>query len=200
MITIQEESEKAYTTKDVSDYLNIGTSTLRKWCISLEENGYMFSRVEHNKRLFIERDLIALRQLKTLIQEEHFSLTNASKVIISRHIGKASESRTPGVLQNHSDNTRSLPVLIEALTEQIEQQNETMKKYESYIENQHEFNQTLMNRLEKRDKYIEERIEERDKRLLETLKSKQEEKKKGFFSQIFKKQKYRERDGHDRLL
>jgi hypothetical protein len=60
---------KSYTTSEVSTTLGIGDSTLRKWCLSLEKNGYQFIRNEQNKHLFVERNLVVLRHFQKLVQE-----------------------------------------------------------------------------------------------------------------------------------
>lgn len=42
--------EKAYTPKEIILTLDIGDSTLRKWCLALEKKGYLFIRNDQNKR------------------------------------------------------------------------------------------------------------------------------------------------------
>ncbi|WP_100408479.1 DUF3967 domain-containing protein [Bacillus solitudinis] len=187
--------DKAYTTKEISDYLDIGTSTLRKWCIALEENGYEFLRTDNNRRLFFERDLIGLKYFKKLVKVENFSLENAAKTVTSKHRGEASETRTPSVLQENSDEQRSLTRSEETLQQLLEH----MKKQDEHIEKQESFNKELLKRLEERDRYIEERLNERDSKLVESLRDVQETKrmiaaareeqdnKKGFFSRLFGK-------------
>lgn len=195
---MMQEQEKAYTTKEISDHLEIGTSTLRKWCLALEENGYKFSRTESNKRLFVDRDLVALKYFKKLVQGENFSLGNASKVIASKYTSKASETRTPTVLQENDDEQHSL----RRSDEMIQQLIEHMKKQDEHIERQERFNQELLERLDKQQTYIEERLNERDKTLVQSLREVQETKKliaaareeqkieannKGFFAKLFGK-------------
>ncbi|MBP3953630.1 DUF3967 domain-containing protein [Bacillus suaedae] len=189
---MEEYNEKAYSTKEISEHLEIGTSTLRKWCLSLEENGYDFARTEGNKRLFVEGDLVSLKYFKRLVQDERFSMENASKVIISRHSSKASESRTPSVLPQDDENKRSN----ERSDEMIQQLLEHMKKQEERMEQQEKFNKELLERLDRQQTYIEERLNERDNTLIQSLRevqetkqliaaAKEEENKKGFFARIF---------------
>lgn len=183
------EQEKAYTTKEVSDHLEIGTSTLRKWCLSLEENGYLFSRTESNKRLFVERDLLALKYFKKLVQGENFSLGNASKIITSRYKEETSETRTPSVLREDEKEDRS-----------VMRSEEVINKLMHHIEKQEKFNMELMERFDKQQQYIEERLEDRDNKLMQSIREVQETKKliasakeehdqeknnKGFFAKLF---------------
>lgn len=190
-----DKFEKAYTTKEVSLTLDIGTSTLRKWCLSLEENGYPFARTESNKRLFVENDLVALKHYKVLLQEHNFTLENAAMIVISKFCNKASETRTPSVLQENEEKERSSTRSDERIDQLIE-----------YAERQEQFNKRLIERLdtqqkhiEKQQLYIEERLKERDEKLMESLRTfqdtKQEmlqiaaakEEKKSFFARLFGK-------------
>jgi len=179
---MSESIERAYTTKEISLTINIGTSTLRKWCLALEEQGYKFSRTETNKRLFIERDLVALKYFQKLVQGENFSLENAAKVVTSKYEGKASESRTPSVLQSNDEDERSLMRSLESLEKKVNNQNELIK--------------TLVAKMDQQQLYIEERLNKRDEMLLKTLNESMETRrllaaaqneKKGFLSRLFKK-------------
>ncbi|WP_407819317.1 hypothetical protein [Priestia megaterium] len=46
------ENERAYWNHEVAEQLDIGTSTLRKWCLELEENEYVFTKGEQESQLF----------------------------------------------------------------------------------------------------------------------------------------------------
>lgn len=188
------EHEKAYTTKEVSLTLDIGQSTLRKWCLSLEENGYAFIRTDSNKRLFVEKDLVALKHYRSLIKEHNFTLENASMIIISRFNTEASKDRTPSVLSESEDEKRS-----------NKRSDEKIERLLEYAERQERFNKQLIDRLdtqqkyiEKQQAYIEERLKERDENLIQSLRSvqetkqallqiaaqKEDEKKKSFWDKI----------------
>ncbi|MCM3732990.1 MerR family transcriptional regulator [Fictibacillus nanhaiensis] len=156
---------KAYVTNELSKILNIGTSTLRKWCLALEKNDYEFMRTDQNKRLYVERDVIALRHFQALVQQNNMSLENAALIVSSKFNKDRSSTGTPSVLQNNEENKRSSersePVL-EQLVEHIKMQQE-------YIERQEQFNKELLTRLDKQQKYIEERLNERDKALTSSI-------------------------------
>lgn len=173
---MDETIEKAYTTKEISLTLDIGTSTLRKWCLALEENGYFFARTDSHRRLFIDRDLVALRYFQKLVQGENFSLDNAAKVIASKYKTEASESRTPSVpLEDERYFERSYVEDIEELKELITNQSEVMTK-------QNELIKDLVTRIDQQQKYIDEklarqdeRLTKRDELLLEAIKESQSE-------------------------
>jgi DNA-binding transcriptional MerR regulator len=169
--------EKAYTTKEVSITLDIGDSTLRKWCLSLEKNGYNFIRNDQNKRLYTDRDLVALRHFQMLVQQNNFPMENASLVVASRFQGEASESGTGIVLQNNEENIRSTK-RYEALEKKLDEQQELIK--------------ALIKRLEERDEQRDQMLMQHMREIQETkqllLSSKEEEDKdKGFFARLFGK-------------
>lgn len=46
----EQHTERAYWGKDVAKQLGIGRSTLTKWCLALESQGYPLVRGENNSR------------------------------------------------------------------------------------------------------------------------------------------------------
>ncbi|MCM3034323.1 hypothetical protein M3600_28405, partial [Niallia sp. MER 6] len=90
--------EKAYSTKDLSLALAIGDSTLRKWCLALEKNGYSFIRNEQKNRVFIESDIVILKHFQGLVKQHNMQLDNASKLVIDRFGKGAFDTRTDVVL------------------------------------------------------------------------------------------------------
>lgn len=188
-----DSPERAYTTKEISLTLDIGTSTLRKWCIALEENGYQFIRNEQNGRSFIESDLIALKHFKHLVQKENFKLDNAAKIVTSKYNGRALPIESPPVLpepkESERDNERSNELLEELL--------ERANKQEEFNQEIVRFNRELMQRLDDQQNYIEERLNKRDEMLMQSLKEsmetrkliaaakEEEERKKGFWARLF---------------
>jgi Protein of unknown function (DUF3967) len=161
-----EAIEKAYTTKEVSTTLEIGDSTLRKWCLSLEKNGYKFLRNDQNKRLFVESDLVVLRHFQQLVQDNNVPLENAAMLVVDR-FGKGSfEGRTgivrKDVTEEHRDSKRYEEIIQQLL---------------DHIDKQEKFNQELLKRLEQQQRYIEERLNERDKMLMESIRESQETRK-----------------------
>lgn len=50
-----------YSSKDVAAILKIQESTLRKYCIMLEEVGYKFHKNELGHRGFLNDDVVALK-------------------------------------------------------------------------------------------------------------------------------------------
>jgi transposase-like protein len=168
-----ETFEKAYSPKEISITLGVGDSTLRKWCIALEKNGYNFIRNDQNNRVYVDSDLVVLKHFQNLVKQHNMQLENASTLVIDR-FGKGSFESGTGIVpsektEEQRDLSRSSEEVIAQLLEHIKQQDE--------------FNQKLIKRLDQQQKYIDERLNrlderqnERDNMLLESLRASQETK------------------------
>lgn len=190
-----ESYEKAYSPKEISLTLDIGDSTLRKWCIALENQGYQFIRNDQNKRVFVDSNIVVLRHFKELVQNHSMQLNNAAMLVIDR-FGKGTFSQGTGVVpvENNRDSDRSNDEIITKLMNYIEQQEER-------FEQQEQFNRALLERLDEQQKYIEERLNKRDDMLVQSLREvqetkkliaaaeekREEESKKGLFQRLFGK-------------
>jgi DNA-binding transcriptional MerR regulator len=157
--------EKIYWSKDVADLLVIGTSTLRKWCLLLEENGYNFLRDEHERRAFVDHDVIALKAFKELTKNKGITLENASLAVVSKYNRSNSEERTLSATPFHERSQQRY--------------NELDKKIDQLLEHnakQDAFNQALLDRLEKQETYIDQSLKKRDEQLIAAIREIQETK------------------------
>lgn len=169
--------------KEISERIEIADSTLRKWCLGLEEQNYNFVRTAQNKRMFSEKDLFVLSQMKLLIQTKNLSINNAAEIISVKYSDDV-------VLSNETELERSnelSPFVVETLLE-----------LKTEIEQLKEMNRLLLNKLDEQQQYIDNRLNKRDEMLMESLRQSQEtkmlileakeeqKKKKGLFS-FFKK-------------
>lgn len=153
--------EKAYWNHEVAKYLEVGESTLRKWCIELEKNGYTFIKGTKDSRAFTEHDMQALQLFKKLTRVKNHTKEQAAIVVVERFLREGGNEVTAPV---HMDNTQSFQKL-----ESMVQDLLTASK------KQEEFNRALVTKLEQQEKYIKESIEKRDKLLLENIRSSQEQ-------------------------
>lgn len=177
-------TEKPISPKDVHVVLDIGDSTLRKWCLALEKQGYHFPRTDNNRRVFYERDLEVLRHFRNLVKVQNLSLENAAIVVASRF------KQEEGTLSEQKNNENA-PVLPSGEVKEM------IAKLLDHIERQEAFNKELLQRLEEQQRYIEERIDKRDQLLMQTLREHQqqtqrliaaaEEEKLPWYKKIFKK-------------
>jgi len=174
---MNETIEKAYSPKEMSTTLDIGDSTLRKWCLALERNGYGFIRNDKNARLYVERDIVVLRHFQNLTNT-NMPLNNAAALVVDRFGKGAFEVSTVPVpveneIEEHRDFDRSEE--IEELKEQVSQQSEVIGKLSDLVKD-------LVTRLDQQQKYndermkrLEENLSKRDDLLLETIQQSQKE-------------------------
>ncbi|MBO1005770.1 DUF3967 domain-containing protein [Pseudogracilibacillus auburnensis] len=155
-----EITEKPYSPKDIALALDIGDSTLRKWCIALEEEEYFLSRTENNRRVFFEHDLIVLRHFQKLVQVQYLSMQNAAKIVVSKFGERTFEQ---------GNDKNSVP--------SMRYDNATTEKILNELEQLRDMNKQLIDRLDEQQTYIEERLSRRDAVLMESLREVQETKK-----------------------
>lgn len=156
-----EKSEKAYWNHEIAKVLGIGESTLRKWCIELEKNGYEFVKGAKDSRAFLEHDLQALMHFKQLTKTDRVPQETAAQSVVEKF------SMT-------EENRRTLPVPTEN-NRSIEQFEEKINMLLEQSKRQDEFNRALLAKLEQQERYISESLERRDKLLLESLRTTQEQ-------------------------
>lgn len=144
---LEEKFEKAYAPREMAVILDIGDSTLRKWCIALEKNGYIFIRNEQNSRIYVERDIVVLRHFQNLLSVYNMNIKDAANLVADRFKDEASESRT-GIVPIDSEEEEHRDFL---------QSNEVLNKLLDHIKQQEEFNQELLKRLDQQQKEITKR-------------------------------------------
>lgn len=118
--------EKAYWNKEVAETLGIGESTLRKWCLELEKNGYSFVRGYKDSRAFLQYDLDALNYYRKLTKEGHYKMEQAAKIVVEKY----------GDRKEESDRTASVPEEKERSKYSIDDLNENMMKLVTLAEEQ----------------------------------------------------------------
>jgi DNA-binding transcriptional MerR regulator len=181
-----------YYTKHVADNLGISTSTLRKWSLLLEhEDGgnYQFERNDKNERMFFDYDILALRHLMKLTQEDGVTLQNAVK-----SVGSSARSRREisgdvaiSLKQDRTNHDNKLDQLLMI----VESQGEQLDKLER-------FNRELLGKLDDQNKNIGEFVTKTDQQIMnlksDTLERRQriaiamdkkEDKQKGLMAKLF---------------
>lgn len=168
----------------------------------MEKHGYTFMKNENNQRLFLEKDLVALRHYQTMVKENNFSMDNAGMVIASR-FSSPFPNGSGGVPAVKTEDEERLSARPDTRSD------ERIDKLIEHAEKQEQFNKELLERLneqqkyiEKQHYYIEEKLKERDGNLMESLRTLQEAKqemleiaatkeeekpKQGFFARLFGK-------------
>jgi hypothetical protein len=157
------ENDTYISPKEMTDVLNIGDSTLRKWCIALEEQHYFFSRTDNKRRLFTDRDRIVLKKFRDLVQVQNMSMQNAAIIVAAKYKDDAFEQTNN---ENAVTNIRSDASFLTEMKQEMEQLKD--------------LNRELLKRIEERDKYIDERMNKRDSLIMESLNELKETKKLTF--------------------
>lgn len=170
--------EKAYWNHEVAQRLNIGESTLRKYCMELEKNGYTFIKGSMDSRAFTDRDLIALTHFQTLYKKKKLTREEAAKRVVERYAENEGGNDVATPVQN-MDN-RSMEVLEQIIMRVMKENQEKQKMLNG------ELLEKIEKRLEEQNKLLKEQkeqMEKRDKMLMDNLRRAQEEKAAAIESQ-----------------
>lgn len=158
-----EQREILYKSSDMAIMLKIQESTLRKYCIMLEEAGYEFHKNEFGHRAFFNKDVMALNRFIEIKKHPDMTLKQACDAIVSWVKGDGvtgSDITDITVEERHNDRYENL-----------------LEKFEEFKEQQDEFNKELLNQLKKQQDYIQKSLLVRDEKLMETLRETQETRK-----------------------
>jgi hemerythrin-like domain-containing protein len=157
-----EDIQKAYFTHEAARILNLGESTLRKYCIELEQNGYTFIKGSMDSRAFTDLDLEALNYFVHLYKSKKHTRKEAALLTVKKFKTEGGNEGTTPIPKDESRSNNNLEQMMKELLE--------------HTKKQEEFNKALLQRLEVQEKYIKESLDKRDQILLETIRSAQEEK------------------------
>lgn len=155
--------EGIYSPSDLVKILDVSDSTLRKWCIAIELQGYLFNRTDNNKRVFVDRDLVVLKHFRNLVQVQFMTLENAANIVATKY----QDIRSTGNANSNNENDeRLLPDIADRIFERFERLEATNKQLE-------ETNKQLIARLNEQQKLIEDYFNKRDTLFLESIKETQ---------------------------
>ncbi|TKI78632.1 DUF3967 domain-containing protein [Bacillus mycoides] len=171
---------QTYWGSEVAKNLGIGSSTLRKYCLALEEVGYPFERGNNNSRIFYHKDVATIERLVTVMNKKNVTLEQA--------INLAMTSTEENEIATVATDSVATTEHIKTLTERIERLEQ--------------LNLELIQRLDQQSKILKEtdaqriiREEQRDIQLMHVLREIQDskrlitasEQKKSFWSRLFDK-------------
>ena len=164
---------KVYSPSEIADLLNIKIPTLRKYSIMLEERGYKIERNSQNHRYYLDKDIITLR-----------------RVITARNSGVTLDEAIKNIVSIEKDNTYT-----NAINNTDTDNNDDIKELKEIIHKQNELIQTLTEKMDQQQNYINKRLNKHDEMLMkalnESLEAKKQitatEEKRRFFKKIFRK-------------
>ncbi|CAM4353071.1 DNA-binding protein [Bacillus manliponensis] len=152
-------SQQIYSSKDVATLLQIQESTLRKYCILLEEHKYHFHKNEQGRRGFYDKDVITLKKLIEIKSHPDMTLKQACDAVMTWV------------------NTNDVTDTDTAVTTENEQHDARYDELKSMIEQQNELLRQMAVKMDGQQRYIEESLNRRDQLLLESIRDMQEEKR-----------------------
>ncbi|CGG56103.1 TPA: DUF3967 domain-containing protein [Bacillus cereus] len=171
---------QTYWGSEVAKNLGIGSSTLRKYCLALEEAGYPFERGNNNSRIFYHTDVATIERLIMAMNKKSVTLEQAVNLaMVSVEGNEIATVATKNVADTEH---------IKTLTERIERLEQ--------------LNLELIQRLDQQSKLLQEtdtqriiREEQRDIQLMQVLREIQDskqliaatEQKKSFWNRLFGK-------------
>ncbi|MEW4320109.1 DUF3967 domain-containing protein [Bacillus thuringiensis] len=153
---------QTYWGSEVAKNLGIGSSTLRKYCLALEEAGYPFERGNNNSRIFYHTDVSTIERLVTAMNKKNITLEQA----VNLAMASVEENKIATVaIDSVAD------------TEQIKSLSERIERLE-------QLNLDLIQRLDQQSKLLQEtdaqriiREEQRDIQLMQVLREIQDSKR-----------------------
>ncbi|MBJ6360515.1 hypothetical protein ACFOQM_04200 [Paenibacillus sp. GCM10012307] len=165
-IDAHNRPERSYWSREVAGFLQIGDSTVRKWCKQLESQGYIFFRDDQGRRGFTTKDIDALRYFKELTQDRSMALESAASEVSIRFSKEQYQADESTAIESQDDHTTMMARIIQ------------------YVNKQEEFNMILLKEvsaareeLQDQKRYIEESLNRRDEILLKHLKDSLEERR-----------------------
>lgn len=181
--------EIGYFSKHAYEQLGITGATLRRWSQTMESCGYVFEKNGQNQRIYYEKEMKLLRELKKLADKGQ-PIEAAAKYVIEggpvKREQSASEQADDERVNDEQARTSDIEKKLDAVLERLEQQER--------------FNRELVEKLDAQQTYIEESVKKRDQQLMEAMREAQEarrlaapakeeeappEKPKGWLSRIF---------------
>lgn len=147
---------------DVARELGLSPSTIKKYYLLIEENGYRFTRSRTGKVIFSERDLEIFKRLIQIKNEKGIKVVDAVKTVISSitDVTVWKESATATEFEEP-------PVDITVMKETMEQMHEIIKNQQKQIDQ-------LLESQNQTQKLLESGSTDRDKLLLQSIRETQE--------------------------
>ena len=153
---------QTYWGSEVAKNLGIGSSTLRKYCLALEESGYPFERGNNNSRIFYHKNVATIERLVTAMNKKNVTLEQA----INLAMASVEENEIATVATDSVADT------------------ERIKSLSERIERLEQLNLELIQRLDQQSKLLQEtdaqrviREEQRDIQLMQVLREIQDSKR-----------------------
>jgi DNA-binding transcriptional MerR regulator len=154
-MTIMNVFEKV---EGVAKRIGVAPSTVKKYYLLFEQEGYRFKRSHEGYVLFSDHDIDLLKELMFLKNQSGMTVQKAVKEIV-QHEGVTD---TTDIMDTKID--------VAVMSKQVATVMTEMAELKQLVKEQNEL-------IKQQQKYINERLEERDRKLMESLRESQEERK-----------------------
>ena len=128
--------EASMKTSEIASRLGLETVTIRKYCLELEKQGFVFQRTDGKNRDFTSEDLHALSQMKHLIEVAKMNRVAAATVVVAGH-------RSSNDTRNEAPSF-SVSVVKPDETRDLEKVQRYLDQQEDLIRNVQEVNNTVI--------------------------------------------------------
>lgn len=168
--------------------IGVAPSTVKKYYLLFEQEGYKFKRSNEGHVLFSNHDINLLKELIVLKNQSGMTVQKAVKELVKSEVITDATDMT--------DTTTDITVM----SKQVATVMAEISELKDLVKQQSEFMQQQNELIQQQQKYIDQRLEERDQKLMESIRlgqeerqtllqiaAQQEEKKKGFFARLFGK-------------
>ncbi|HHK5601578.1 TPA: DUF3967 domain-containing protein [Bacillus tropicus] len=155
------EMEIVYTANEVYNRLGVSGSTLRKYSDILEREGYDAKKNSRGRREYTEFDVLLIEKLIEVSKQDGMTLEKAAKMIAKQF----------GINNKKEESQGSDPVPYQ-MQYQFQQQYSAMVEEINKVQqaNLLEMEKRLGDRIDQKNKLIEEDIKERNKLIMEDMK------------------------------
>lgn len=149
------DTEILYTANEVYDRLGVKGSTLRKYSDVLEREGYIVKKNSRGRREYTDFDVFLIEKLVELSREDGMTLEKSAKMIIQQF-----------GIDNQKEDTKESDSLPYEMQVQFQQQYSAMIQEINKMQqaNLLELEQRLGDRIDQRNKLIENDIKDRKER------------------------------------
>ncbi|WP_205677304.1 DNA-binding protein [Aquibacillus halophilus] len=139
----QEKTQKIFNSRESAALLNIKESTLRKYVLLLEDAGYKFHKNELGHRGYYENDIVSLKKLLEIKEFPEMTLKRSASAVMSWVQGDdLSEAEIYDNIFSYTRHNASY--------------NELHKEIQDFKKRHEAYNHTLMERMEKQEKVLNE--------------------------------------------
>jgi DNA-binding transcriptional MerR regulator len=166
---------REYTTKDIANIVSIAPPTVRKYAQALEKAGYKFLKNENGSRIFIDKDILVLNEVKDISNSRGMKVEKIAEMIVFNQrqaIQHEAEADTVEIIPEESEKSNDI-------AQYDTRYNELMSKLSKLemIDDMAKELKEVKEQISQRDQYIKESLERRDRELMQAMRQSLEESK-----------------------